>query len=71
MLPFWALLKVKIYRVVEMYNLLGAGFIDALKWGGRRSSISHMSFEEEEKMMNGLKLQALEGKVLVAKHIAQ
>jgi hypothetical protein len=54
-----------------MYNLLGAGFIDALKWGGRRSSISHMSFEEEEKMMNGLKLQALEGKVLVAKHIAQ
>ena len=61
--------KSKIYKVVELYNSNGADFTDKLKWGGRRSSTSHMSFEDEEKMMNSLKLKALEGKVLVAKHI--
>ena len=30
-----------------------------------------MSFENEEKMMNGLKIKAKDGKVLVAKHICK
>lgn len=66
---FLGVTKSKIYKVVGMYNRLGAGFTDELKWGGRRSSTSHMSFEDEEEMMKGLKIKALEGKVLVAKHI--
>ena len=66
---FLGVTKSKIYKVVERYNRLGAGFTDELKWGGRRLATSHMSFEEEEEMMKDLKSQALEGKVLVAKHI--
>jgi transposase len=58
-----------VYKVVEQYNKIGANFTDNIKWGGRRLSTSIMSFEEEEKMMNGLKHKAVEGKVLVAKHI--
>lgn len=59
----------KIYKVVELYNKEGAGFTENIKWGGRRSATSHMSFEDEEKMMNDLKAQANDGKVIVAKHI--
>lgn len=66
---FLGVTKSKIYKVVELYNKEGAGFTDNLKWGGRRSATSHMSFEEEEKMMKTLQLRALDGKVLVAKHI--
>ena len=66
---FLGVTKSKIYKVVELYNIQGASFTADLNWGGRRSSTSHMSYEEEEKMMQSLKLKALEGKVLVAKHI--
>jgi len=66
---FLGVTKSKIYKVVELCNLQGASFTDDLNWGGRRSSTSHMSFEDEEKMMKSLKLKVLEGKVLVVKHI--
>jgi transposase len=66
---FLGVTKSKVYKVVEQYNKIGANFTDNIKWGGRRLSTSIMSFEEEEKMMNGLKHKAVEGKVLVAKHI--
>lgn len=66
---FLGVTKSKIYRVVELYNNQGSDFTENLKWGGRRTSTSHMSFEEEEEMMEGLRLKAIEGKVLVAKHI--
>jgi transposase len=66
---FLGVTKSKVYKVVELYNKEGAGFTENLKWGGRRSSTSHMSFEDEEKMMDDLKIKAKDGKVLVAKHI--
>lgn len=66
---FLGVTKSKIYKVVELYNKEGSGFTENIKWGGRRSATSHMSFEDEEKMMNELKIQANEGKVTVAKHI--
>lgn len=66
---FLGVTKSKIYKVVELYNKEGAGFLEHIKWGGRRAATSHMSFEEEEKMMTALKTKAKAGKVLVAKHI--
>ena len=66
---FLGVTKSKIYKVVELYNKEGAGFTDNLKWGGRRSQTSHMSFEDEKKMMDDLKNKANDGKILVAKHI--
>ena len=66
---FLGVTKSKVYKVVELYNKEGAGFTDNLDWGGRRSKTSHMSFEDEEKMMNDLKTKAKDGKIIVAKHI--
>ena len=66
---FLGVTKSKVYKVVELYNKKGKDFTDALKWGGRRDATSLMSFEEEEELMNGLKIKAKEGKILVAKHI--
>lgn len=59
----------KVYKVVQVYNKAGADFIQNLNWGGRRSETSHMSFEDEKKMMNDLKTKAKDGKILVAKHV--
>jgi hypothetical protein len=56
---FLGVTKSKVYKVVELYNKEGAGFTENLKWGGRRSSNSHMSFEDEEKMMDDLKIKFL------------
>jgi len=66
---FLGVTKSKVYKVVEQYNKIGADFTDDINWGGRRLATSIMSFEEENKMMNDLKLKAVEGKILVAKHI--
>jgi transposase len=66
---FLGVTKSKIYKVVELYNKVGADFTSNLNWGGRRSVTSHMSFEEEAKMMKDLALKAIDGKILVAKHI--
>ena len=66
---FLGVTKSKVYKVVELYNKEGAGFTENLNWGGRRSKTSHMSFEDEEKMMNDLKTKAKDGKIIVAKHI--
>ena len=59
----------KIYRVVEAYNKVGATFLDNKAWGGRRLETSIMSFDDEVKIMNDLKIKANEGKILVAKHL--
>lgn len=66
---FLGVTKSKIYKVVEIYNKEGAGFLDNLNWGGRRSQTSHMSFEDEKKMMDDLKNKAKDGQILVAKHL--
>jgi len=66
---FLGVTKSKIYKVVELYNKSGEGFTDKLNWGGRRLETSHMSFEEEEKMMSELKVKAKDGEIIVAKHI--
>jgi transposase len=66
---FLGVTKSKVYKVVELYNKEGADFTKKLNWGGRRTITSHMSFEEEEKMMTNLKIKAKDGKILVAKHI--
>lgn len=66
---FLGVTKSKVYKVVEQYNKIGADFTDHINWGGRRLATSLMSFEDEEKMMNDLKLKAREGKILVAKHL--
>ena len=66
---FLGVTKSKVYKIVELYNKEGAIFTDKLKWGGRRAATSHMSFEEEQKMMIDLKIKAKDGKILVAKHI--
>jgi transposase len=61
--------KSKVYKVVELYNKNGSDFTSALNWGGRRASTSHMSFQEEEIIMKDLQKKAIDGKILVAKHI--
>ena len=66
---FLGVTKSKVYKVVEQYNKNGANFTDHINWGGRRLATSLMSFEDEGKMMDDLKLKATEGKILVAKHI--
>ena len=66
---FLGVTKSKIYKVVELYNKEGASFTENLNWGGRRSKSSHMSFEDEQEMMNDLKTKAKDGKIIVAKHI--
>jgi len=66
---FLGIKKSKVYKVVELYNNDGGGFTENLNWGGRRSKTSHMSFEDEKKMMTALKIKAKDGKILVAKHI--
>lgn len=66
---FLGVTKSKIYKVVELYNKEGACFTENLNWGGRRLATSHMSFGEEEKMMNDLKVKAKNGEIIVAKHI--
>lgn len=66
---FLGLTKSKIYKVVELYNKNGADFTSVLNWGGRRASTSHMSFEDEEIIMKNLQKKAIDGKILVAKHI--
>jgi transposase len=66
---FLGITKSKVYKVVQLYNKEGARFTENLNWGGRRSATSHMSYEEEEKMMSELKMKAKDGKILVAKHI--
>ena len=66
---FLGVTKSKVYKVVELYNKEGADFTENLKWGGRRSTTSNMSFEEEKEMMDDLKNKAKDGKILVAKHI--
>jgi transposase len=66
---FLGVTKSKVYKVVQAYNKEGANFTKNLKWGGRRSENSHMSFEDEKKIMEALKSKAKEGKIIVAKHI--
>jgi len=66
---FLGVTKSKVYKVVELYNKEGKDFTKALQWGGRRDATSFMSFEQEQEMMNSLKIKAKEGKLLVAKHI--
>jgi transposase len=61
--------KSKVYKVVELYNKLGPNFTMNRQWGGRRIETSHMSFADEEKLMNDLKQHAKNGSILVAKHI--
>ena len=61
----------KIYKVVALYNKNGADFTASLNWGGRRNATSHMSFEQEQIFMNELALTAVNGNVLVAKHIRE
>ena len=68
---FLGFTKSKIYKVVELYNKNGADFTTSLNWGGRRNATSHMSFEEEQLFMNELAVTAVNGNVLVAKHIRE
>lgn len=68
---FLGFTKSKIYKVVELYNKNGADFTASLNWGGRRNATSHMSFEQEQVFMNELALTAVNGNVLVAKHIRE
>lgn len=68
---FLGFTKSKIYKVVELYNKNGADFTSTLNWGGRRNTTSHMSFEEEQNLMNDLAVSAVNGNILVAKHIRE
>jgi transposase len=68
---FLGFTKSKIYKVVELYNKNGADFTSTLNWGGRRNTTSHMSFEEEQNLMNDLAVFAVNGNILVAKHIRE
>jgi transposase len=56
----------KFYRVVSLYNQKGAEFCASLHWGGRRQQRCHLSFEEEEQLLESQIQTALEGKILVA-----
>ena len=66
---FGGVTKSKVYKIVELYNKKGAGFSENLPWGGRHLKISHMSLQEDKKMMNDLKTKAKDGKILITKHI--
>jgi transposase len=68
---FLGFTKSKIYKVVELYNKNGADFTITLNWGGRRNATSHMSYEEEQIFVNELAVTAVNGNVLVAKHIRE
>jgi hypothetical protein len=68
---FLGVTKSKIYKVVALYNKNGADFTASLNWGGRRNTTSHMSFEEEQIVMNDLAVMAVNGTILVAKHILE
>ena len=59
----------KVYRTVELYNRKGSGFIDDIKWGGRRSQRALLSLDDEKNMMEELKAKANNGEILIAKHI--
>ena len=55
---FLGVKKSKVYRVVELYNKKGVKFTDKLDWGGRRNETSFLTLEQEQKVMNGIRLKA-------------
>lgn len=59
----------KIYRLVQLYNKLGAGFSDKLIWGGRRESRTLLSLTQEQLLMNGLKQKAVQGQIITMNDI--
>ena len=61
--------KSQVYKIVELYNKHGAGFVDRLRWGGRREQISYLSLEREAGFINSLSERASKGEILTAKHI--
>jgi transposase len=61
----------KFHRIVSLYNQQGAGFCEALKWGGRREQRCRMRVQEEEELLQSWINTALEGGVLVAKQLRQ
>ncbi len=59
----------KIRYTVQLYNKLGKDWRTYGKWGGRREARSIMSLEEEKKLLSEIETLALEGKILIYKHI--
>ena len=58
-----------VRRIVQLYNKQGADFTKLLQWGGRREALCYLSFEEEQEVLQHLQPQALQGEVLVVKHL--
>jgi transposase len=58
-----------IKRTVQRYNKTGATFLDQAKWGGRRQKRCLLSFEQEAGLLQSWEARALEGRILVAKHL--
>ena len=58
-----------VYRIVQLYNKQGPDFTQLLQWGGRREEVCHMSLEEEQEVLEKAKAGALQGNLLVAKHL--
>ena len=61
----------KLYRIVSLYNQKGAQFCETLNWGGRRRQRCHLSFEEEQQLLESQTQVALEGGILVANQLRE
>lgn len=66
---FLGINKSKVYKIVQLYNKLGANFVDNLQWGGRRDATAFISLSEEAELIKSFSHQASKGQILTAKHI--
>ncbi len=58
-----------VRRTVQLYNKLGAVFMEQRKWGGRREERCLLRYQEEEAVLQTWTATALQGGVLVAKQL--
>lgn len=61
--------KHKIYNVIQSYNKFGKGWRTYDNWGGRREAVCNLSLEEEATILKEIEAEALNGNILIYKHI--
>jgi transposase len=59
----------KIHRTVQAYNKNGQDWHSTKPWGGRREERSIMTLEEEKLLLSEVEDEALQGQILIYKHI--
>jgi transposase len=61
--------KNRIYKTVEKYNRLGAGWKDNVRHGGRREARCIMSLEKEKQFLQSIEKEALTGEMITYRQI--